>query len=55
MLLVHLQEKAAREDAERQLGADRDIVDGLRSDWQRKLRDRRKEARTSVADCATAY
>ncbi len=41
------EERAAREEAERQLAAGRAVVDGLREDWQRKLRDRRKEVRAA--------
>lgn len=36
-------ERAAREDAERQLAADKALVENMRADWQRKLQERRKE------------
>jgi hypothetical protein len=36
--------RVAREDAERQLAADRATAEGMRTDWQRKLEERRKEA-----------
>jgi hypothetical protein len=35
--------RVAREDAERQLAADRATAEGMRTDWQRKLEERRKE------------
>lgn len=41
-------ERAAREEAERALAADTVVVDGLKEDWQRKLRDRRKEVRNAL-------
>ena len=39
---------AAREDAERELAVCRRQVAAMRADWQRKLRDRRKEVRAFV-------
>ena len=36
---------AAREDSERELAVCRRQVAAMRADWQRKLRDRRKEVR----------
>ena len=41
---VH-EQRAQREDAEAQLAHEREVAEGIRADWQRKLADRRKEAR----------
>ena len=40
-----MQTRAAKEDAERELGAVVAMFDQVRSDWQKKLKDRRKEVR----------
>lgn len=43
-LTKHMHEmRAAKEDAERELGAVVAMFDQVRGDWQRKLKDRRKE------------
>lgn len=39
---VH-EQRAQREDAEVQLAREREVAEGIRADWQRKLADRRKE------------
>ena len=41
--------RVAREDAERQLAADRATAEGMRADWQRKLEERRKEVGSIVS------
>jgi hypothetical protein len=43
-LTKHMHEmRAAKEDAERDLGAVVTMFDQVRRDWQKKLKDRRKE------------
>lgn len=39
------EQRAAKEDAERELGATVAMYDQVRGDWQKKLKDRRKEVR----------
>ena len=38
--------RAAREEAETRLAHEREVSEGIRSDWERKLADRRKEVRS---------
>ena len=49
-LTKHMHEmRAAKEDAERELGAVVAMFDQVRGDWHKKLKDRRKEVGSGLA------